>query len=114
VKIDPLVCQRVIQGISAELFHSDQKEVTCSPSVHDKSGKLYHWEVFGEVPVWSWKDLNGTIGEFQTKKEVKRETRDKAPKANLSQFKGDLTTLDIVALVKEAEIYNGPTANGWH
>jgi len=93
----------VTTQVTAELFF-EGLNVVLSPSVH-QSGASYEWEVVGDIPEVTWAELQNWFG-FQNptggSTDAKREA---ASREWLQQYKGDLTTLNIVKLAKTLKNY---------
>lgn len=93
--------------VTVELFHAAASHaIVVSPSIHP-SGQSYRWVKGGELPRVHWTELK-RIFAFQPPNEAqKKEQAD--PSANFHlDYRGDLKTLDIVSLTKEAGIYGQP------
>lgn len=95
--------------VSAELY-SDGLNVVVSPSIHP-SGQRYFWEITGQIPTVSWAKLQ-EIFEFRLPDEEAQACKPKATRGRPKKtppwwagFKGDIATLDIVALTKRLGIY---------
>jgi DNA polymerase I len=88
--------------VTAELFF-EGLNVVLSPSVHH-TGALYEWDVTGVLTEISWAGLQSLFG-FQ---EVASQTERKSPGSSnqwTRHYKGELTTLNIVQLAQELQIY---------
>ena len=90
----------ITDAVQAELY-TDGMNIVLSPSIH-KSGHRYFWEVTGAIPAVSWDDLAKWFG-FEAPESAKR-GRPKKEKPWWADFKGNLYTLDAVALFKEVGI----------
>ena len=97
-----LVNPKVSSKVSGELFFKANNYVVTSPSVHEL-GEVYQWEVFGDIPTWTWREFVTAFGEFvpDKSKQVNEETRAR-------RWSGDLKTLNIIALTQELKLYIGP------
>jgi hypothetical protein len=95
-----LINKKVASKVVGELFFGGKQSVMVSPSVHEL-GTVYHWEVTGEIPEWTWQKFQSVFGQFLPDK---KDYTDEAIRGR--QWKGDLKTLDIVALAKEVEWYH--------
>jgi DNA polymerase I-like protein with 3'-5' exonuclease and polymerase domains len=93
----------VTPQVTAELFY-EGLNVVLSPSVH-QSGASYEWEVVGEVPEVTWTELQSWFGFQNPAGRPTDAKRQAASKEWLQQFKGDLTTLNIVELAKTLKNY---------
>ena len=86
-------------NVKAEFFHSDHTYVIIPPSVHPLGG-TYIWRTFGEIPVdvaWDW--FKETFA-FQEPEIEKKAGGTKRTAAWYLHFKGDLKTLNILALLE--------------
>ncbi len=92
-----VTCQ-INDKVSAELYF-DGLNIVLSPSVH-KSGHRYTWEVTGPIPEVSWDQLRNWCG-FGLPEAAKR-GRPKKDAPWWVAFRGDLATLDVVALFRQA------------
>ena len=92
------ITMQVNRKVTAELY-TDGMNLVVSPSVH-KSGAPYSWDVTGEIPEVSWAQIRQWFG-FAEPEAAKR-GRPAKEKPWWARFKGDLRTLDAVALFKEA------------
>ena len=96
---------QINETTSAELIFCGN--VIHAPSVH-ASGHHYAWEVTGEIPSVSWTELQDIFGFEEPgndEEEGRGRGRPKKEKPWWSRFKGDLGTLDAVALVQELGRY---------
>ena len=88
---------KLTEKVNCEVFLGGN--IVLSPSVH-KSGTSYRWERTGDIPEVPWSEI-ARIFEIPDpaaeKKEDKKERRDNRW---VGRFRGDLTTLDIVALAR--------------
>lgn len=84
--------------VTAELYVNGLN-LALTPSIH-KSGHHYTWEVTGEFPEVNWAQLCEWFG-FQ-KPEEKRPVGRPPKEKWWTQFKGDLATLDLLALFRSA------------
>lgn len=93
--------------VSAELLFAGLP-VTVAPSVH-KSGMPYRWRNGGELPAVSWDYLKGLFGFSEDDATGSNAEADEHRRLALREvqlsFQGDLRTLDIIKLTKEAELY---------
>ncbi len=85
------------EEVNAELY-VDGLNIALSPSVH-KNGHTYTWEITGEIPEVKWSDLCLWFG-FSTP-EVKRRGRPPKERPWWAEWKEDLRTLDLVAVMRE-------------
>jgi len=94
---------QINEKVTAELYVNGLNLVV-APSVH-KSGHRYIWEVTGPVPEVRWADLNALFG-FEKPEEKKDASAKSAGKQKRwwTVFKGDLASLDILALFRSAEL----------
>jgi DNA polymerase I-like protein with 3'-5' exonuclease and polymerase domains len=92
-----ITCQ-INDKVSAELYF-DGLNIVLSPSVH-KSGHRYTWEVTGPIPEVNWDQLRNWFG-FGLPEAAKR-GRPKKDAPWWAEFRGDLATLDVVALFRQA------------
>ena len=99
--VGKLVNKKVTLNVVGELFFGGYSSVVASPSVHE-NGTVYQWEVTGEIPEWSWQQFETAFGNFVPDKTKKPDQEKRARK-----WAGDLSTLDIVALVQELGWYHG-------
>ncbi len=93
---------RLTDVVTAELlFHGCN--IVVSPSQHAK-GHTYAWEVGGTLPEVTWADLQSWFGFVDPAAEKKTVGKIKGPKEKpyWTKFKGDIRTLDLVALFREA------------
>lgn len=99
----PLVA-KITEEVSAELFF-DGCNLVVAPSQH-ASGHTYAWEVGGDIPEVTWAQIKKWFGfvEPDAEKAGKNVGKIKAEKERpwWSKFKGDLRTLDLTALFREA------------
>jgi hypothetical protein len=102
--VGKLINKRVGLKVAGELFFGGKGYVVLAPSIHE-NGSVYHWEVTGDIPEWTWQELELTFGEFVPDKREKIDEQTRARK-----WKGDLRTLDIVGLAQEMEWYYGQDA----
>jgi len=96
---------KITEEVSAELlFHGCN--IVISPSQHAK-GHTYSWEAGGALPEVRWADLQNWFGFVDPGAENASKTvgKIKAPQEApyWAKFKGDLTTLDLVALLRDAK-----------
>ncbi len=94
---------RLTDVVTAELlFHGCN--IVVAPSQHAK-GHTYSWEVGGTLPEVTWADLQSWFGFVDPAAEKNTVGKIKAPKEKpyWAKFKGDLTTLDLVGLFREAK-----------
>jgi bifunctional DNA primase/polymerase-like protein len=85
-------------GVTAEFFYSDHSNIVLPPSVHPK-GEVYRWEVTGEVPTLSWKEIQGLCGFQEPFAEQKSGKGHKKGLPWHFKFQGDLANLDLIALL---------------
>ncbi|MEN8713507.1 MAG: DNA polymerase [Verrucomicrobiales bacterium] len=82
--------------------------VTVTPSTHE-SGAQYRWRTGGELPAVSWDYLKGLFRFTETEgggsSMEALELRRAALRDAQVSFQGDLRTLDIVKLAREADLY---------
>src|SRR6516164_3970731 len=104
-KANKLVNKRVFSNVAGELFFAGTGYVVTSPSLHE-AGTRYEWEIYGEIPEWSWREFTAAFGDFQPEKSEK--PADDATRAR--KFSGDLKTLDILKLVTDLGWYRGADA----
>jgi DNA polymerase-1 len=90
----------ITSQVTAELFHSNHTNVVLPPSRHKLDDFIYHWTVFGEIPVVTWQWLQDTFG-FRDPCEESSERGRKAKGSWHLQFKGDFASLDLVKLLEE-------------
>lgn len=90
-----VICRELNDDVDAEVFFGGV--ITVSPSVH-REGQVYHWEKRGEPPTLSWEELCRALG-------ISPEPTAKATTPERHGFKGDIGSLDIVALCEELGIY---------
>ena len=95
--LEPLKA-KVCEGVDAELFHSDHSNLVLPPSIHIQ-GSVYRWKTFGEIPEVSWQWLQDTFG-FAVPINGHRERPHKKAAPWHLQFKGDLRSLDLVAMLQ--------------
>ena len=86
------------EGVEAALYYSDHTNVVLPPSVHIQ-GFTYRWKAFGEIQAVSWQWLRGTFGFTVPANERKDRGKKKEVPWHL-RFKGDLRSLDLVALLE--------------
>lgn len=86
--------------VQAELY-KDGNNIVLSPSIH-KSGNQYHWEVTGVVPEVRWNELKSWF-RFEEPAE-KRRGRAANQTAWWTKYRGDLRSLDIIAVSRELRI----------
>lgn len=98
LKTRKAITSQINDKVSAELYF-DGLNIVLSPSVH-KSGHRYLWEVTGDIPQVSWQQLRNWFG-FEPP-EVAQRGRPKKEAPWWASFRGDLHTLDIVALFRQA------------
>jgi len=101
-----LVNDKVTSKVSGEMFLHSQSYIVISPSVHE-SGHIYSWEVFGDIPIWSWGEFTSEFGEFLPEKEATKSKRGRESdeEKRTRKWKGDLRSLDLEALLKEAGLF---------
>jgi DNA polymerase-1 len=90
------VSSNVLENMTAELFHSLHSNIVLPPSVHFE-GLAYRWAAFGEVPEVLWKWLQDV---FKFEHPAKRAERMAKELLWFLRFKGDLKSLDIVAMLE--------------
>lgn len=98
-----LVAQ-ITEAVSAELLFNGNNMVL-SPSQH-YSGHIYTWEVFGDIPEVTWAELQEWFG-FEAPDTKKQKSVGKIKAAQeapwWTEFKGDLRTLNVLQLFREAD-----------
>jgi len=85
-------------GVTAEFIYSDHSNIVLPPSAHPKGG-TYRWEVTGEVPALSWKEIQGLCGFEEPFVEPKSRNWHKKGLPWHFNFQGDLASLDLIALL---------------
>jgi DNA polymerase-1 len=90
---------QITPQISAELYHSDHRNVVLPPSQHPIDGFIYTWTIFGEVQVVTWQWLQDTYG-FRPPDFNESEGKPKKSKGWWEIYRGDLSSLDLIALLK--------------
>ena len=93
---------KINDSVTAELFCSGLNLVI-SPSVH-QNGHRYHWEVEGEIPEVTWSQLVDWFG-FSAPAAAKPRGRPKKERPWWADYRGNLETLDLVALFNELVLY---------
>jgi hypothetical protein len=78
--------------VSGELFLHSQSYIVISPSVHE-SGHPYSWEVFADIPIWSWGEFTSEFGEFLPEKEATKSKRGRKTdeEQGTRKWKGELS-----------------------
>uniref|UniRef100_UPI003782E72D bifunctional DNA primase/polymerase n=1 Tax=Prosthecobacter sp. TaxID=1965333 RepID=UPI003782E72D len=87
--------------VSAELYLNGFNLVV-APSIH-RTGHRYTWEVTGPIPEVRWADLNTVFGFEHPASKSESTTPGKKDKTWWTAFKGDLATLNILALFRSAD-----------
>ncbi|MFZ4766766.1 MAG: bifunctional DNA primase/polymerase, partial [Roseimicrobium sp.] len=87
--------------VNAELYLNGFNLVV-APSIH-KSGHRYAWEVTGDIPEVKWAQLCQWFG-FENPEASRAVGRPAKERPWWSAFKGDLASLDILALFRSAEL----------
>ena len=98
LKSKQAITSQINEKVTAELY-LDGLNIVVSPSIH-KSGHRYCWEVTGLIPEVSWHQLKAWF-QFADPATVHR-GRPKKDAPWWAQFRGDLHTLDILAMFREA------------
>jgi hypothetical protein len=97
------------ENVSAELFYHPHSNVVFPNSLHpirdteDDPYFVYRWEQTGEIPRVSWQWLQDTFGFKAPEFKAAKERKEKKTPWQL-QFRGDLSSLDLVALAKEMRL----------
>lgn len=92
---------QINEKVTAELYLNGLN-LAVAPSIH-KSGHRYVWEVTGEVPEVKWAQICGWFG-FEKPEEKRGPGRPRKEAPWWAAFKGDLATLDILALFRSAKM----------
>lgn len=97
----------VSDDVMAELYF-DGLNVAIAPSIH-ASGVQYEWEVTGDIPAVTWKQLQQWFGfrlpdDEADAKETKARKGSAKPAEWWTRYKGDLTTLDCAAIFKLGDL----------
>ena len=91
------------EPVTAELFYSDHSNIVLPPSRHPLDDFVYVWAVVGEIPIVTWQWLQDTYG-FQAPASEGMSSQRKAKAKKTEQwfeaYKGDLSSLDLVALLE--------------
>ncbi len=95
------VLGQINERVSAEIYHCERQNVVLPPSKHT-SGFLYAWEAFGDVLDWPWDRLREL---FCFVEPASREQRKKKGAPWHLQFRGELASLDLIALLKELGLH---------
>jgi hypothetical protein len=96
--ISTLKTINLLPGLNAELFCDPACNIILPPSVHP-SGIRYEWEGTGIIPLIPWTELQ-RIFKFKVDAEHCHKSSEWK-----RQFRGDLRTLDLVALCTQLGIY---------
>lgn len=101
-----LVNGKITSKVSGEMFFHSQSCIVISPSVHE-SGHIYSWEVFGDIPIWSWGEFTSEFGEFLPEKEATKSKRGRKTdkEKRTRKWKGVLRSINLEALLKEAGLF---------
>lgn len=96
-------------GLGAEFFF-EGLNVTMAPSVHH-TGHRYTWEVTGEIPTVTWAQIQACFGFVPPGAEDKQEGGEKRGPGRpakeapwWTRYQGDLATLDLLGLFKDAKL----------
>ena len=90
--------------VTAELFFNGLN-IVLSPS-HHENGHVYQWETFGDIPMVTWLDLQDWFG-FEEPVGTKSKKTHSSPRVEIpywSKYKGDLRSLDLVAVFKKLNL----------
>ena len=90
---------QITPQVSAELYHSDHRNVVLPPSQHPIDGFIYTWTIFGEVQIVTWQWLQDTYG-FRPPEFNEPEDKPKKSKGWWEVYRGDLSSLDLIGLLK--------------
>jgi Bifunctional DNA primase/polymerase, N-terminal len=92
---EPIKAQ-LSEAVQAELFHSTHSNLILPPSIHPH-GTKYLWESYGIIEEITWEWLHKMFG-FRPPEQKQRGRPHKELPWHL-QFRGDLRSLDIVAML---------------
>lgn len=99
--VNKLENPRVATKVLGEMFFHSRSFVVTSPSIHE-SGHRYAWEVYGDIPVWTWRECTSEFGRFVPSEEVGRRGRPQKDENRAKKFRGNLATLNLEAMLTEA------------
>jgi hypothetical protein len=89
--------------VTTEFFYCERQNLVLPPSIHPISNLRYTWDIFGELPEWLWNLIRDLFCFVEPSGPTKRKAKKDAPWH--LQFRGDLATLDLIALLEELGIH---------
>jgi hypothetical protein len=88
----------------AELFHCDRNNIILPPSIHEEDSYVYTWTVLGEVPTLYWKEIRSLYSWSEPGQTQRPSGRPRKEPPWYHAYRGQLSSLDLVRLMKELKI----------